>query len=784
MPIFFTGFNNGSYYPRNPAYKKPEWQLKTNNGNITYTGETIGMVFLNPALPEVQDFLLETYTYILTTYDIDGFQLDYIRYRDRTSTEDYGYDAATIAAFKEAYPQYQYYNITYNTNTYYWNDWVAFRAGKITEFVKKMRDLIDEIAPEVILSADVSYDYNHSYNNLYQDSKTWMQNNWLDMIHPMAYGEDLYKDMDFFFQYADDGCQVVPGLGIFMEDFDAEAMILQTRQMVDAGCNGVVFFESESFFSKKTGEALASTLYTEHALAPTRNDANTINAILERMVDRLGMAYNSGKISWQTWNDLTWSVNTVKEMLKSSNANAISADMAYVISNIKNYISAGDLQNRLVFDAQNAYAASLRDQGISTVTDEEFMTDKIPADAVGATQLTIDKVNGKMTGEDSSVINKLSGSYNLNYAYVMLLKPVAGKNNVYELVEAVENVGTVKKFSTTITDGMIYAAFHSDGVGNGLARKILAKSITVGTQLTLFGVDFETNGFTSLKPMLYVTPVEVCEHSYNAVVTAPTCRTGGYTTYTCSKCGDRYVGEHTLPDSNAHNPGEAATCTKAQTCLDCGATVKPMADHSYNKVVTDPTCEDKGYTTYSCKNCTHSYVDDYVDALGHKHVGVETDPTCEDKGYTTYTCTVCGDSYVDDYVNALGHKHVGVETDPTCEDKGYTTYTCSVCGDSYVDDYVDAHGHTEGEWVTLPNKSQELHCAVCGDVIQTKPYVPENDYDVNGDGRFNMFDYLTIKSVVMNGTDDEELLARADVNGDGRINLFDYVAIKGAYFNQ
>ena len=36
-------------------------------------------------------------------------------------------------------------------------------------------------------------------------------------------------------------------------------------------------------------------------------------------------------------------------------------------------------------------------------------------------------------------------------------------------------------------------------------------------------------------------------HSYRAVVTDPTCTTGGYTTHTCAVCGDSYVTDHTEP---------------------------------------------------------------------------------------------------------------------------------------------------------------------------------------------------------------------------------------------
>ncbi len=80
----------------------------------------------------------------------------------------------------------------------------------------------------------------------------------------------------------------------------------------------------------------------------------------------------------------------------------------------------------------------------------------------------------------------------------------------------------------------------------------------------------------------------------------------------------------------------------------------------------------------------------------HKYTSVVTAPTCEDKGYTTYTCD-CGDSYVDDYVDALGHSYTDVVTPPTRTEQGYTTHTCGTCGDSYVDTYVDPIASIPGD---------------------------------------------------------------------------------------
>ena len=65
-------------------------------------------------------------------------------------------------------------------------------------------------------------------------------------------------------------------------------------------------------------------------------------------------------------------------------------------------------------------------------------------------------------------------------------------------------------------------------------------------------------------------------------------------------------------------------------------------EHSYTDVVTAPTCTEKGYTTHTCA-CGDSYVDTYVDALGHAWDSgkVTKQPTATETGVRTYTCTRC-----------------------------------------------------------------------------------------------------------------------------------------------
>ena len=67
--------------------------------------------------------------------------------------------------------------------------------------------------------------------------------------------------------------------------------------------------------------------------------------------------------------------------------------------------------------------------------------------------------------------------------------------------------------------------------------------------------------------------------------------------------------------------------------------------HSYKAVVTAPTCTSKGYTTHTCA-CGDSYVDTYVDALGHAwdNGKVTKEPTETETGVKTFTCTRCSEA--------------------------------------------------------------------------------------------------------------------------------------------
>ena len=117
--------------------------------------------------------------------------------------------------------------------------------------------------------------------------------------------------------------------------------------------------------------------------------------------------------------------------------------------------------------------------------------------------------------------------------------------------------------------------------------------------------------------------------------------------------------------------------------------------HDYTAVITPPTCDEDGYTTYTCA-CGDSYIDDIIPAFGHysPFPTVTIEPTCTQPGQTVWYCIICGEitNIENDQPPALGHNYILVVTPPTCTEDGCTTYTCSRCGDSYVE-IIPATGH-------------------------------------------------------------------------------------------
>ena len=154
----------------------------------------------------------------------------------------------------------------------------------------------------------------------------------------------------------------------------------------------------------------------------------------------------------------------------------------------------------------------------------------------------------------------------------------------------------------------------------------------------------------------------------------------------------------------------------------------------------------------------------------HEYDAFVTEPTCTEGGYTTYTCA-CGDSYTGDKTDPLGHDYAESVTEPTCTEGGYTTYTCA-CGDSYVDDETDPLGHDFCDWALTEPGVETRTCSRC-DETETREATPV--YDQDGDGRITESDAEMLMDLLVSGADADNL--QYDIDFDGELTIYDCILI-------
>ena len=262
----------------------------------------------------------------------------------------------------------------------------------------------------------------------------------------------------------------------------------------------------------------------------------------------------------------------------------------------------------------------------------------------------------------ADVVNR---GYSTSKGVTVSLRKGAVDGDVVDSV-ALDTLGTL---------GLQHVSFETDGTDGDLFY------------ITLDGKAADDNGANDADfVVIRKEKANACQHNYEQTTIAAECERPGYIIMTCSSCGDSYVQKTLAELGHDYLNG---------TCTRCGQKEgETPHKHSYKDIVTAPTCTKKGYTTHTCA-CGDSYVDTYVDALGHAwdNGKVTKEPTATETGVRTYTCTRCGETKTET-IPKLTHEHSykAVVTAPTCTEKGYTTHTCS-CGDSYVDAYVDALGH-------------------------------------------------------------------------------------------
>ena len=314
---------------------------------------------------------------------------------------------------------------------------------------------------------------------------------------------------------------------------------------------------------------------------------------------------------------------------------------------------------------------------------------------------------------------------------------------------------TAKKAATCTEDGLTEGKKCSVCDAVIVAQEIVpalghTEEVVAGKPATCT-VDGLTDGKKCSACEAILEPQEVIPAAHKEEIVpgkAATCTEDGLTEgKKCVVCGAVTVAQEVVPAGHTEEilAEKAATCTEdglteGKQCSVCGTILEPQEvitaqGHTWDNgtVTKEPTEETTGVKTYTCTVCKETR-EEVLPVLEHSHryTDVVTAPTCTEQGYTTHTCR-CGDSYVDTYVDALGHtEKIVAAKEATCTESGLTEgKKCAVCDTVIVaQETVPALGHTEEIVVakeatcTESGLTEGKKCSVCDVVILAQETVP------------------------------------------------------------
>lgn len=153
--IQLNGNTPSTLAPSNLVTTHPEWFGVTEDG-----------AFLDPALPEVRQYIIDGVMEIVNNYNVDGIQFDDYFY----PTTDAAFDAASYSALGGG------------------QDLAVWRRANVDTLVRDVYAAIKAAKPGVVFGISPQGNNDNNYNGQYSDVKLWLSTpGYVDYIMPQVY---------------------------------------------------------------------------------------------------------------------------------------------------------------------------------------------------------------------------------------------------------------------------------------------------------------------------------------------------------------------------------------------------------------------------------------------------------------------------------------------------------------------------------------------------------------------------------------------------------------------
>lgn len=247
--------------------------MRTVSGGIMPPGQT--EYWLSPASPTGRRFLKDLYKEIVTKYDVDGLQLDYIRYPFQRPATQSGYEPVSINRFRQETGQAP------GGSDYAYKSFIAWKTLQVNTFVEELSGELKGARSNLKLSAAVfPMPRTQRILAIQQDWETWVQRGWVDTLSPMIYtsSQRIFEEtVSRILQDTGKKAMVYPGVAIFR--LDSSEMLGHLNALRRRGAMGSTLFAFAQLDKTKQA-ALKEGPYKQKAQPPHRSPQLALNALV------------------------------------------------------------------------------------------------------------------------------------------------------------------------------------------------------------------------------------------------------------------------------------------------------------------------------------------------------------------------------------------------------------------------------------------------------------------------------------------------------------------------
>lgn len=213
-------------------------------GRLQQNAEGRTVYWLNPAVAANRELELAALEELARQYELDGIQLDYIRYP--------GSNSCFAPATRQAFEHWLGHEVGA------WPDAVRsgegqkefqrWRATVITDFVREASRRLKAIKPQLMVSAAVWGGYPDTIPSIAQDWAVWLKEDLVDFVCPMNYTEDGFRFSALVQKQMDlPGARgrIYPGLGVTANESQLrpDEVVEQIATLRRLGAPGFVLFD-------------------------------------------------------------------------------------------------------------------------------------------------------------------------------------------------------------------------------------------------------------------------------------------------------------------------------------------------------------------------------------------------------------------------------------------------------------------------------------------------------------------------------------------------------------